>query len=38
VIYPEQRNVQGTLFGGWVAAQGFELASFVAKFFAQVAT
>ena len=35
VIYPEQRNVHGKLFGGWVAAQAFDLASFVAKFFAQ---
>lgn len=34
VIYPEQRNIHGKLFGGWVAATAFDLASYGAKFFA----
>ena len=35
VVFPEQRNVHGKLFGGWVAAQSYNLAFYAAKFFAQ---
>lgn len=33
VVYPEQRNSQGTLFGGFVAGQAYTLAVYAAKFF-----
>jgi len=33
VVMPEQRNVQGTLFGGIVVAEAFELAYYAAKYF-----
>ncbi|CAJ1968016.1 unnamed protein product [Cylindrotheca closterium] len=34
VIFPEQRNVHGKLFGGFVMAEGQSLAQFAATFFA----
>ena len=36
VLFPEQRNVHGKLFGGFVAASAFDLAYYGATFFAQV--
>jgi len=33
VVFPEQRNVHGKLFGGFVACQAFDLAYFAAHFF-----
>jgi len=34
VVFPEQRNVHGKLFGGFVMEQAFTLASYAARFFA----
>lgn len=33
VVFPEQKNVQGTLFGGDTASKAYELAYFAAKYF-----
>lgn len=35
VVFPEHRNVQGTLFGGFVVGQAFNLAYYTARFFAR---
>mmetsp|Transcript_7531 Transcript_7531/g.22310 ORF Transcript_7531/g.22310 Transcript_7531/m.22310 type:complete len:471 (+) Transcript_7531:138-1550(+) len=35
VVFPEHRNVQGTLFGGFVIGQAFNLAYYTARFFAR---
>lgn len=35
VVMPEQRNIHGTLFGGEVATQAYELAYYAAKYFAR---
>ena len=35
VVYPEQRNVHGKLFGGFVMDQAYTLASFAARMFAR---
>ena len=35
VIYPEQRNLNGKAFGGFVASTAFDLAYFAARYFAR---
>ena len=33
VAFPEQRNVHGKLFGGWVTGTAFDIAYYAARFF-----
>ena len=35
ICFPEQRNVHGKLFGGFVVGQAFNIATYAAKFFAR---